>query len=318
MSTPTRIARSVARRRSNSPARPIARTLALRTLVFALIVSGLSLAVSGTASAQANLPPAGDLLPAKTYYIATRIDPRMCPSPLCGGVYVKQVNRMLTRCADGKLEQECYAPILDWSALGLLDPETIRLEDEFRGKRVLARGALRLVDTPYGKLPGLVATDAWRGVTGNPPSGLFRGLQPSGIVCITWPCPELAAVRLNQNQRGLVHGLDLRASGADPDELQAGYDALHQGPGLLVAGTRRRIKGPAGSGIEIVAREFYTKVGTGAAGSCGSTEPLPPPPGACLMLWDPVCGCDGMTYSNECVLLSAQVRLAHAGECSSP
>ncbi|KAH3793765.1 hypothetical protein DPMN_147284 [Dreissena polymorpha] len=37
---------------------------------------------------------------------------------------------------------------------------------------------------------------------------------------------------------------------------------------------------------------------------------------ACLAVWDPVCGVDGKTYSNEGCLRCAGVALKHTGECS--
>ena len=226
----------------------------------ALFFVGAIVAVDHTASAQGTGPAQDELLPAKTYYVVTRIDPRMCPSPLCGGVYVKQVNRMRTRCADGSVANDCYVPILDWSSLSLSDEEIRQVEDDFRQMHLIARGELRIVESPFGPLPGLVAMDAWRGVTGNEPISLVYGLRPSGIVCITSPCPELDAVRLNQNKHGLIHAVDLTASGADAEQIWKGLVALYQGPGLLVAGPRTRIRGPAGKGIEIVASEFYTKL----------------------------------------------------------
>jgi hypothetical protein len=47
------------------------------------------------------------------------------------------------------------------------------------------------------------------------------------------------------------------------------------------------------------------------AGACAQEEGL-----ACDALACPVCGCDGLTYSNDCERRSKHVQLDHTGECT--
>src|ERR1700693_2660427 len=53
-----------------------------------------------------------------SYYIVTRLGPRLCPSPLCGGYFVKAVTKPKTQCADGTWQRHCHAAELDASGLG--------------------------------------------------------------------------------------------------------------------------------------------------------------------------------------------------------
>jgi hypothetical protein len=51
-----------------------------------------------------------------------------------------------------------------------------------------------------------------------------------------------------------------------------------------------------------------------------SPDDIPQPrpaetPVVCTMQWDPMCGVDGETYGNSCMLNASHVKLDYKGEC---
>jgi hypothetical protein len=278
-----------------------------------------------------------------TYYVVTRQDFRKCMYPMCGGYFVKRVNRIFTRCADGVWRGECHAVNVDLSALGLSEQAASDFTSgTFGAGYGLVRGELELVDGAQS----LVASEAWVGQSRSEAYGGVWRVNSSGIVCITSPCPSYNEALLNHGYNRNIHGVDLAESGADPKAVEAGHQELADA-GILVAGLHWKTWGMSGSGIELRASEFYTRL-TGTS-YCATTYINAPnansptfyvknfssekdawawlgqnfphgddrqviqgpcnQPRACIQVYKPVCGVikdsPENTYSNSCAFESA-------------
>jgi hypothetical protein len=194
-----------------------------------------------------------------TYYVG-RPDFRKCAWPMCGGFFVHRVNRAKTQCADGTWQDECYVAQIDYSAVGLNSIQVSEANARMGGGTAIVRGDMGIIESDFGQIGTLMATEAWRGEAAQTePTGTFYRVDDSGIVCFTWPCPSLLESKLNSSVTKLIHDLDLYASGAPTDRVDAGYAALWD-DAVLVVGNHETFKGPAGKGKALVASQFYTRI----------------------------------------------------------
>lgn len=309
-------------------------TVLFAAMLAACAAEGADEGIDDTAEDGADLLDASkaDSLASTSTYYTIRPDYRRCVAPLCGGYWVSRVNQHRTRCADGSQAAECYVADADWGAL----------EGADRSGNLLVRGSIERHDWgTRGTFGRLVATEAWKAAGTTEPDGLFYRVRDNGVRCITYPCPSLHEAKLNSTVHRNISGLDLSEAGATDDLVDQGYAALADTDGLLVVGHHVRVRGPAGTALAFDASQFYLRVQPSALGQpCGSRGLAECPhgfycdwpdaamcgyadgagtcqarPDACIEIYQPVCGCDGTTYGNDCIARSNGADVLHDGAC---
>ncbi len=190
-------------------------------------------------------------------YFTARPDYRKCVSPLCGGYFVKAVNKKLTYCADGTRQSECYVASINYGA------GTLAHEQSFSNRTpLLLLGSISSAEfASFGKLGVFTAKAAYKSATQTSATERFFSIENNGIVCISSPCFSYDQNILNSNSRTIsLSNINLEKTGASAELIQEAQTLLANGETLLAAGRNRTYKGFAGTGVEFVAQQFYVPI----------------------------------------------------------
>ena len=219
---------------------------------FALVViAALAAALAGSATAHR---PNGTAT-----YVRVRPDPRLCPSPMCGGWWVRRVNRATTVCGSGMVSPECYAATFDFTGLDLTDEERSTVEHALARGTALLRG--RLVrgtlagPPPSVKLHVLSVTEIWLRYGRAQTSGTVFRIEDNGVRCVRAPCFSLRASVLNTTQQRDVSSLGLAAAGASAAAVRRARAAL-EAAGVIVEG---RVVATGDGGRTLDASAFWLR-----------------------------------------------------------
>lgn len=187
-----------------------------------------------------------------------RPDYRKCAAPLCGGYFVKLVNKKLTQCADGSLKEECYVASIVYGGAAI-NTGVISFANK---TPLLLIGAIQpRGNDPIRNLGVFIAKEAYRSATQNTATGNFYGVTNNGIVCITTPCFSYDEVLLNSDSRiTKLSDINLEMSGALPGDIAQAQQLLANGATLFATGKNQRYQGFAGIGVRLVAQQFYLPI----------------------------------------------------------
>lgn len=101
----------------------------MRNPVSVSLLSGLALTAAAVVMAS----------PDPVVYDATP-DPRLCPSPYCGGYWIEEVNLTDSICGDGSIAEACYVVDIDLDRLGVGPIAQARIREAIGRRKVLVSG----------------------------------------------------------------------------------------------------------------------------------------------------------------------------------
>lgn len=137
-------------------------------------------------------------------YVGLRRDYRRCLSPMCGGYWVHDLNRVTLN--------EVYVSGLDFTGSGLSDAEQGQVAAGLG--EVVLRGKLGPIEKQFNTRPFIVS-EAYRGLPGKEVGATqkFFKVKPASVQCLRAPCPTLGATRVNYTAQSYFHELSLSRAG---------------------------------------------------------------------------------------------------------
>jgi hypothetical protein len=194
----------------------ISRSAIVLVSAIVIVLSGAQSGTSARSSAESSL------------YVVQG-DPRLCPSPLCGGYWVALANHARTVCHDGVRRPRCYVA-------SLVGPRQ-QPPPSAVPSGALARGEIQSQEfAGFGELGVLVVADVFAPAGKAIQTGRVFRLVDTGIRCVRAPCFSFRASQVNQSSRTTLSGVDLRAAGATAAEVSRAEAALATKGGLLARG----------------------------------------------------------------------------------
>ncbi|NUO51161.1 MAG: hypothetical protein HOV80_20070 [Polyangiaceae bacterium] len=178
---------------------------------------------------------------------------------MCGGMYVKAVNKTQTKCFDGTKADECYVASIDHSPLGLSGTQSEEVMAAIREGRVLLSGEMVELDAPAGGFASLLTYKAFEAETGNTPTGTYYVVEPSGITCIKAPCPSLQARKINGTSIKQVTDVDFSSLGLTPEEEEAFISTIWE-KNLVVSGKVSSVSSSIGTKKVLKPSEIFSTV----------------------------------------------------------
>jgi hypothetical protein len=124
---------------------------------FFLVLLGCLLLNCGGTGTSSNSAPLADQA-----YFAIRADRRLCPSPICGGFWVSELNQSETHCADGTVATQttgCYVAEINSDTQGLAE-RTRQI-----GTAIVKGKILPKTFASFGNLGQLSISEGWQPIT---------------------------------------------------------------------------------------------------------------------------------------------------------